>query len=253
VTLAAARDHEIRLIISLAGHRNGYTDNGRFNFAKWKAKVDRFKHFKFDAYVKAGTIIGHFLVDEPFCDMCWGGKKISYSEIEAMASYSKSLWPSLPTGVRSPPSHLGSIPYSALDFGWAQWEGPLHFPTYRTTPEEFRDRETAAGKALGLAVVFGLNYLDAGDGTSHFNGTYAFDPDPSDNVICNPRYCYRYAMTASEVSRVGRVLAAASYGCALLSWQYEPAFISRPGVRDALKEIADIADQRPSVSCKGSH
>jgi hypothetical protein len=248
-TLDAARAKGMRIVIGMSGNRMYYTDHGRFNLAKWKAKVSQYRKFNFAPYVKDGTVIGHFLIDEPFCDICWGGKKISYSEIEAMARYSKSLWPTLPTGVRSPPSHLGTRRYSAVDFGWAQWEGPLHVPTYRMTPEKYRDRETAAARALGIGVVFGLNYLDAGDGTSHVNGTYAKDPNPRDNKFCNSRYCWRYAMTASEVRRVGRVLAAAPYGCALLSWKYDVAFLSRSGMRSAIAEVAQIARNRSRASC----
>jgi hypothetical protein len=239
----------MRIVISMAGVRSGYTTRGRFNFSKWKAKVNQYRKFNLAPYVKDGTIIGHYMVDEPFCSSCWGGRPIPYSQIEQMARYSKSIWPSLPTGVRSPPSHLGSRRYSALDFAWAQWEGPLHFPSFRISPEKFRDRESSAARSLGLGLVFGLNYLDAGDGTSHINGTYAKDPRLSDNKFCHSRGCYRYAMSASEVRRVGRVLAAAPYGCALLSWKYSPAFLSRSGMRSALAELASAARNRSRASC----
>jgi hypothetical protein len=249
-TLETARAKGMRIMIGLSGHRMFYTDRGRFNLAKWKAKVSQYRKFNFDSYVKDGTVIGHYLIDEPFCDACWGGQKITYAQIEAMARYSKSLWPSLPTGVRAVPSHLGTRRFTAVDFGWAQWEGPLHVPSYRMTPEKFRDRETAAARALGLGVVFALNYLDAGDGTSHVNGTFAKDPNPRDNRVCNSRYCWRYAMTASEVRRVGRVLAAAPYGCAVLSWKYDLAFLSRSGMRSAIAEVARVARNRSRTSCK---
>lgn len=247
--LDAARARGMRVVISMAGTRSGYTDRGRFNFTRWKAKINVYRRFNFAPYVKDGTIIGHYLVDEPFCAGCWGGRKISFTQVEQMARYSKSLWPSLPTGVRAAPSGLGSTRYSTLDFAWAQWEGPLHVPSYRMTPEKFRDVETAAARRLGLGLVFGLNYLDAGNGSSHINGTYAKDPRPSDNTFCHSRGCYRYAMSPSEVRRVGRVLAGASYGCALLSWKYSPAFIARSGMRSAIADVANAARSRSRASC----
>jgi hypothetical protein len=248
-TMEAARSKGMRLVISMAGARSGYTVRGRFSMSKWKAKINQYRRFNFGPYVKDGTVLGHYLVDEPFCNSCWGGRAISYSEIEEMARYSKSIWPSMPTGVRAPPTHLGSRRFSRLDFAWAQWEGPLHVPSYRMTPERFRDEQTAAARRLGLGLVFGLNYLDAGDGSSHINGTYAKDPRPSDRTVCTSRGCYRYAMSASEVRRVGRVLASASYGCALLSWKYNTTFIGRSGMRSALAELASVAKNRARSSC----
>jgi hypothetical protein len=36
-------------------------------------------------------------VDEPNDETEWGGRDIPYEEIEEMARYSKSIWPTLPT------------------------------------------------------------------------------------------------------------------------------------------------------------
>jgi hypothetical protein len=156
----------------------------------------------------------------------------------------------LPTGVRAPPTTLGSTAFSSLDFAWAQWEGPLHFPSKGLTAQQFRDREVAAAQRLRLGLVFGLNYLDAGNGTSHINGTYAQDPNLSDNIYCKSGgSCYRYAMSASGVKNVGAVLAAASYGCAMLSWKYNSTFVSRSGMKDALSHVASTARNRSRTSC----
>lgn len=250
--LNTAKSYGERVVISVAGNRGYYTNSdGTFNMTKWKARVALFKGYNFAQYVTAGTIIGHYLVDEPFCSSCWGGKKITYSEIEEMSKYSKSLWSSMPTGVRSPPSLLGSTAFSSLDFAWAQWEGPLHFPSYKLTPEQFRDQQTSKAKTLGLGLVFGLNYLDGGDGTSHINGTYAKDPNLSDNQYCSSSgSCYRYAMSASEVRKVGQVFAAASFSCGVLSWKYDTSFIGRTGMKDALDAVSYTARSRSRTSCK---
>jgi hypothetical protein len=118
------------------------------------------------------------------------------------------------------------------------------------TPQQFRDRETAAAKRLRLGLVFGLNYLDAGDGSSRINGTYAKDPNLSDNKYCKSGGgCYRYAMSAREVRNVGSVLAAASYGCGIISWKYNTTFISRSGMKDALRAVAYAAKNRSRTSC----
>ncbi len=168
-----------------------------------------------------------------------------------MARYSKSIWPSMLTGVRSSPSQLGGARFKSLDFAWAQWGGPLHTPAFKMSPEQFRDTQISAAKKLGLGLVFGLNYLDGGDGTSRINGTYAKDPNLKDNKYCKSAGgCYRYAMSAAEVKRVGTVFAKASYACAVISWKYDATFRNRSGMKDALAAVASAAKGRSRTSCK---
>ena len=73
---------------------------------------------------KDGTIIGHYLIDEPSRSSRWGGKPISQRTLEEMAGYSKQLWPGMSTLVRVVPSWLtsASVTYRHLDAGWAQSE-----------------------------------------------------------------------------------------------------------------------------------
>ncbi|HEV7365548.1 MAG TPA: hypothetical protein VGN76_06850 [Gemmatimonadales bacterium] len=239
--LNAARASGFRIVVSLAGDRRGYTNsNGTFNLERWRNQINQYRRFNLQSYVADGTVIGHYLVDEPFCASCWGGRTIPASQVEEMARYSKSIWPNLPTIVRSPPSLLAQQNYRFLNVAWAQWEGPLHSPSYRMTPEQFRDRETAAAKARGLGLVFGMNYLDAGDGSSRIAGTYRNATSPRVN---------RWQMSAAEVKRVGSVFAAASYGCAVLSWKYSTSFLSRSGMSSALSQVSSLAKNRERSSC----
>jgi hypothetical protein len=249
--LNKARSNGERVVLAIAGPKAGYKNSdGTFNLSKWKAKVAVFRGYNLAQYVNSGTLLGHYMIDEPFCTGCWGGRAIPSYQVEEMSKYSKSLWPALPTGVRAPPTTLGSTAFSSLDFAWAQWEGPLHFPSKGLTAQQFRDREVAAAQRLRLGLVFGLNYLDAGNGTSHINGTYYKDPNLSDNVYCKSGgSCYRYSMSASEVKNVGAVLAAASYGCAMLNWQYNSTFVNRSGMKDALSYVASVARNRSRSSC----
>jgi len=188
---------------------------------------------------------------EPYCAACWGGRQIPKSSIEAMASYSKSIWPSLPTGVRSSPSQLGTSSFTSLDFAWAQYVGPLHYPSFKQTPQQFRDTQVAAAKKLGLGLVFGMNYLDGGDGSSRINGTYAKDPNLSDNIHCTSSGCYRYAMSANEVKNAGTVFALTSYACGVISWKYNDTFLSRSGMKDAMSAVGSAARSRSRTACKG--
>jgi hypothetical protein len=239
--LNAARAARFRIVVSLVGDRRGYTNsNGTFNLALWRKQVDAYRRYNLQSYVTDGTVIGHYLVDEPYCGSCWGGRPIPASQVEEMARYSKSIWPKMPTIVRSPPSLLAQQSYRYLDVAWAQWEGPLHTPSYRMSPEQFRDRETAAAKTRGLGLVFGMNYLDAGDGSSRVPGTYRNATSPRVN---------RWQMSAAEVKRVGSVLAASAYGCAVLSWRYDSRFLSRPGMTSAMSQVSNVATNRERSPC----
>lgn len=254
-TMSAAKTAGMRIVISLAGSRRNYTNSdGTFNMTKWKSRVYAFRGINFGSYVTSGTVIGHYLVDEPTCTGCWGGRRISASQIEEMSRYSKSLWSSMPTGVRTTPTQLTSYgtSFSSIDFAWAQWAGPLHVPSFKMTPQQFRDAQVAAAKKLGLGLVFGLNYQDGGNGTSHINGTFAKDPNLSDSKYCvSGGSCYRYAMSASEVKSVGLVFAQSSYACAVISWRYDTTVLSRSGMKDAVSAVANAAKSRSRTSCKG--
>jgi hypothetical protein len=241
--LDKARAAGVRVVVSLTT-RDGMSErNGNFSMTKWKKQVNRFRNFDLNSYVADGTILGHYLIDEPACAPCHGGKAIPGSMIEELARYSKSLWPNMPTGARAPATHLPNMRYQSLDFAWAQWEGPLHLPSYRMTPEQFRDSETAAAKARGLGLIFGINYLDAGNGSSRIGGTYK----NATSIRVN-----RWQMTAEEVKSVGAVLAAAPYGCAMINWKSEPNFDARSGVMAAKRSMAAVAASHASQTCAPS-
>ncbi len=149
----SAKSEGMRIFVGLAGSKSYYTNsNGTFNMTKWKSRINLYEGTNFASFVSAGTVFGHYLVDEPFCTSCWGGQKITASQIGEMARYSKSIWPSMPTAVRSPPTLLANQTYRYLDVAWAQWEGP-HVPSYGLTPEQFRDKQIAAASYAGQSPV----------------------------------------------------------------------------------------------------
>lgn len=237
--LRPARAAGLRVVIALAVAKNLSASKGKFDLVKWKKAVDRFRNADLDPYIADGTIIGHYIIDEPQCKKCWGGERIPHAMIEEMGRYSKSIWPDMPTGMRMTPTRAREHRYRYVDFAWAQWEGRHHVPSYRMTPEEFRDHEIAAAKQGGLGVVFGMNYINGGDGSSGILGDYH-----------NARKVKRFAMSADEVKRVGAVFAAAPYACAVISWKSDGEFLGRRGMKEALAHVSEVARNRPTKSCK---
>jgi hypothetical protein len=258
--LSYAKSKGIRIAVSLPGSRSGYTNSDRtFSLSRWKQKMDawRSQATLLQSYYPNGTIIANYLVDEPNCSSCWGGKPISGAEVAEMGRYAKSILPGVPTVVRAMPAWFRGVGLTGnnIDIAWAQYTGPLHTPSLRMTPEQFRDQNVADAKALGMGLILGMNTLDGGDGSSGIAGTYDL------RVVSN-----RWQMSASEVERAGTAFAKEPYVCAVLDWRYSPtmtsssytaaqaagikAFDNRSDVKAAFSKVLVVAKARLATRCK---
>lgn len=221
--LAAIQSRGGRVVLVLAGGPNQYKDaEGHFSFSLWQSKVNRFKTLDFSAYVQDGTVMGHYLVDEPNDANNWAGVPIPGETVEAMAQYSKQLWPDLPTIVRTDGAYLAraGISYHHLDAAWAQYVARKGAVT------DFLQRNVADAQSLGLQLVVGLNLLDGGVGG--------------------------VPMTAQQVRDWGGVLLSSSYPCAFLSWKYDATYLASAEMGSAMDELRGLAQGRPTKSCRSS-
>jgi hypothetical protein len=154
---------------------------------------------------------------------------VPLSDVEAAAQYSKELWPSLPTFIRSPMAYLqGKSDWVYLDAGWEQYsvdEGPA---------AAFIGGEAAIARRLGLGLVAGLNVLDGGTGASGIPG-YSRG---------------KWAMSAEEVRDYGAALLAEAGVCAFFTWKYEPSYFGRADVRQALAALGELAASHPATPCR---
>jgi len=258
--LSYARSKNIRIVVSLPGSRAGYTNSDKtFNLTLWKQKMDawRSQAALLQTYYGNGTILANYLVDEPDCSSCWGGKPITGAQIAEMGRYAKSILPDVPTVVRVVPSFFrkAGLTGQDVDLAWAQYGGPLHSPSLNMTPEQFRDQNVAEAKALGMGLILGMNTLDGGDGSSRIPGTYNL------STVSN-----RWQMSAAEVQHAGTVFAKEPYVCAVLDWRYSltltsstftsaqeaavQAFDDRSDVKAALANVLAAAKGRATTACK---
>lgn len=255
--LASAQKYGIKLVVNLAGSRTNYKNaDGTFNMTKWKSWIDKWRTVNIAPYVTNGTILGHYLVDEPSWPGSWGGKAITPAQLEEMAHYSKSIWPAMATTIRVRPDYLIGASVADIDFAWSQWEGVLHGSSFKLTPEQWRDQQIANAQKAGVKLIFGLNFLDGGDGSSGIPGTYNLSLTKD-----------RWQMSAAEITRVGKVLAAASYACGVMNWRWSTNypttsymtttqingilnFNKRSDVKTALAGVAAVAKNRTTTSCK---
>jgi hypothetical protein len=209
-----------KIVLMMAGNESHYKTKGHFDLNKWKARVARFRGTNFSSYVKDGTIIAHYLIDEPTDPRNWGGRIVTPSTLEEMARFSKSLWPNLPTVVRAEAGLIKpSRPYRYLDAAWAQY-------LYRKgNPNDYIRRVVSEAQRMGLGLVVGLN-ITKGSPT-------------------------KGKMTAAQVRSAGAALLNSSYPCAFISWTYDARQLNSSSMRDAMRYLRGKAQSRSQRSCKG--
>lgn len=230
--LTAMRSRGGRVVIKLCKGRDTYVKNadGTFSFTKWKALVDRYKNVNLAPFIADGTVLGHYLIDEPHRAVRWGGKIIPQATIEAMAAYSKRIWPTMPALVRVVPSWLGTAPvtYTHLDAGWLQYASGKGDVTQLVTAE------VAAAKRKGLGLVVGMNVVDGGNGSSGIPGE-----TPG-----------KYAMSATELRTYGTVLLNQSYVCGFYMYNHKLSYYGRSDIKAAMAELSTKARIHAKTSCR---
>jgi hypothetical protein len=223
--LAAIKARGGKVVLMFAGPEWLYKDgSNHFSMTKWKARIDRFKNVNFASYIKDGTVIGHYLIDEPNDPHNWGGRPVSPATLEEMARYSKQRWPGMVTIVRTYPSYLTSYKgsYRYLDAAWAQYV-IFRWPNVQA----FINDNVAKAKSKGLGLVVGLNIIKGGSRKGQ-------------------------PMTATQVRNYGSVLLSNSYPCAFISWQYRDWYMSSGAVKDAMSHLRSKAQGRGFKTCRGS-
>jgi hypothetical protein len=211
-----------RVVLMFAGNSRMYLDaNGHFSLTKWKARVDRFRGVNFTPYVEDGTIIAHYLLDEPNDPANWNGQPVPGSTVEEMARYSKQIWPKMTTIVRTEPGHLAkwSGTYRHLDAAWAQ------YAQRKGDVREFLNRNVSDAKRLGLGLIAGLNIL---------MGTVE-----------------KTSLTGSQIESWGSILLSDPYICAFLSWKYDERLLARADVKAAMSRLSQKAEAHAARSCTG--
>lgn len=230
--LTETRSKGGRLVAKLCKGRDVYVknSNGTFSFTKWKALVDQYRSVNLAPFIADGTLLGHYLIDEPHRASRWGGQAISQSTLEAMAAYSKGIWPTLSALVRVAPSWLAQAPvsYTHLDAGWLQYAAGKGDVTQLVTAE------VAAAKRKGLGLLVGLNVMDGGNGSSKIAGVTKG----------------QYAMSATELRTYGNVLLNQSYACGFYMWTNNTSYYGRTDIKSAMVELSAKARIHAKTSCR---
>ncbi|HZA93741.1 MAG TPA: hypothetical protein VE420_14045 [Gemmatimonadales bacterium] len=229
LTDARARGARLVLKFSLP---DPYIQNsdGTFNFTKWKDLVNRYRSIDLNTFIADGTLLGHFLIDEPHMANKWGGKIVPQATVEAMAQYSKQIWPYVNTLVHTKMTWLAStsVTYHYLDAGWVQYassKGPVS--TWAST-------EISNAKTKGLGLVMGLNVLNGGNGSSGIRGTKSG----------------KYSMSGSELRSYGTTILDQTYACAFVMWEHKPTYYDRTDIKSAMSALSLKAKAHVKTSCR---
>jgi hypothetical protein len=217
--LAAIKARGGKVVLMFAGNERYYKDgSGHFSLTKWKNRIDRFRSVNFNSYVNDGTIIGHYLIDEPNDPANWNGDPVSPSTVDEMGRYSKQIWPGMATIVRTEPAFFNFSP-RYVDAAWAQ------YLSRRGNVGSYIRDQVSDAQHRGLQLVVGMNVIKGGTP----NGTQ---------------------MSASEVKEWGSTLLSSSYPCAFISWQYSSSYLNNSGIEDAMSYLRNKAENRSSRSCR---
>jgi hypothetical protein len=225
--LEAARRTNSRLLVSFSGASQEYTDANGFNLAKWKQKVDEFRGFDLSSYIADGTLLGHYIMDEPSDRRNWNDHLVARSDIDEMARYSKEIWPGLPTIIRGWAWYLKGYDYKYLDAAWAAYHERFG------SIDEFVNSNVRDAKESGLSLVVGLNVL-AGGGDQGLPG---YQPG-------------KKSMTAAQLKAWGGALLNQPYACAFFMFRYNPDYFALADIKDAVAELSRKARSLENRTCR---
>jgi hypothetical protein len=251
--IAVAQTRGMKLILTMTGggHQNYMTD-GAFDVAKWQAKMDAYNTPTIKAAVMAavadGTIIGNSVMDEPHVSggggegNTWGPPGTMTKErVDQLCAYVKDIFPTMAVGVVHPhkafePAHS----YRVCDFIVDQ------YASRQGSVTQFRDEGLALARRDGIAIVFSMNILNGGIQAVR-NGSWDCPLPITGGRGTHEPNC---RMTPEQVRDWGRLFGAA--GCALVMWQYDDDFMSKPENQRAFADLAGLLATMPAKSCTRS-
>ena len=239
--LTAARARGVKLVMNMTGgSHNNYKTDGKFDEAKWRARMDGYNtpaiRDAVNRGIAEGWIMGASVMDEPhqsdaqtqFPEKSWGPEGwMTKAKVDRLCTYVKTIFPALPAGVAHDHRHFEPAEnYAVCDFLITQ---------YRISKGPVRDWKAGAvafATRSGIGLYFGVNILHGGLGRS-----------------CSDPPC---PMNATEVDTLGAYLAPGSCGISL--WQYEATYWAKPEHQAAFRSLADklAALTPPTHGCRRS-
>jgi hypothetical protein len=166
--------------------------------------------------------------------------------LDEMARYSKEMWPTMATMLRTDPSDLEEDG-AAYQTPWPGWKwryvdaASARYLTRKGPVAKFAADEQASADRQNLALVVGLNVFSGGDGSSKI-------PSPAKG---------KWAMSPDELRLFGSTMLSQTRPCAFEMWRYETPssefkdfkYFRRPDISAVMVELAALAARQPARSC----
>jgi len=242
-----ARAKGVKLILAMTGGKHSnYLTGGVFDMAKWIAKMETFNTSAIKAAIAAGvadgTIVGNDVMDEPNVSGAGDGNTwgppgtMTKARVDSLASYAKSMFPSLPAGVAHKHNRFEPTKsYKVIDYINDQYDAGQGDVT------AFRDAGLALARRDGHAIIFSMNLLDGGT-------VIPGCPIPETGGVGT--YGDRCRATAAQLEQWGLVLGPA--GCGLTMWRYDSTFMAAADNQRAFKSVADRLASLAAKPCRRS-
>ena len=242
--LAAARAKGQRLVLAMTGGGHApYKTNGKFDFNKWKRRMDTFNRNEIKAAVaqgvRDGTIIMNNIMDEPNVKS-WGGV-MTKARLDEMARYVKRMFPTLPVGVAVIHSWRPQERYRVVDAVITQYSW------YMGNISAFKNDALKHANSNGTSVAFALNILNGGVQDRKTRRCPAGVTGGKGTMGPNHPAC---RMTATQVREWSKALGTGS--CAMIMWKYDAAFMSRSDNQKAFREASTALSKSSARSCRRS-
>lgn len=243
--IASARTMGQKLILCMAGCAHApVTTNSAFDLAKWKAAIATYNTTAIRSAVAAGladgTVIGNSLIDEPE-HSSWGGV-LTKPMLDAMATYAKQYFPTLPMGVQfggqagytwRTDERFRVVDFTNNQYSWRIFSGDV--ATYRA-------KVLAQAALEGVTPAFSLNILAGG--VPDNDGVYDCTGAGQAGVGVNGTNC---RMTAAQLRDFGRALGPS--GCVLTMWTYDAAYFGRSDNQQAFRDVGATLATVPRKAC----
>jgi hypothetical protein len=192
------------------------------------AAVERFLETWPDisSYIRDGTVWGIMISDDITGKQIWGPGAPYFPQIDSIAKLVTDRWPEARTIVRAPPTNM-VYPWKWVRWAWSQYSHRNGEVT------EYRDRQLAKADSLGLCLVFGLNVINGGEGSSG---------------VGPRRRRHRNRMSGAEILKYYSALL--PHTPVAFHWEYRPEVEADPEIRAAMEKVRAWADTTPQPSCR---
>ena len=248
----------VRVAIRLTPGNDKLADaNGHFVMSRWTSAFDNsVAGVDPRPYLRNGTLVGHYAIDEPFGDF----SPMSGETLESICEYAKSVpnWESVPCFIRDLNTRLAdSAPaggYKHVDAGWAQIADHQYNTggTYDGNMGAYFRANLTRGRQVGLALMYGFNLLKGGR-----EGEAWGCPQPG---FTDTHNC---AMNPAELREVADTLAVIGndQGCGINGWRIATddgspeatearAYYFRSDIQSALTYLKNkLSNLRPLPVC----